>query len=42
MEPEEFAEGILETAIERLREKSASPSEFEELPEWTPEAKIET
>ena len=56
MEPEEIAEGILETAIERrpvlaalaegvveeFREKSSSPSEFEELPEWTPEAEIET
>ena len=54
MEPEEIAEGILEIerrpvlaalaegVVEEFREKSFSPSEFEELPEWTPEAEIET
>ena len=33
-----LAEGV----VEEFREKSFSPSEFEELPEWTPEAEIET
>jgi hypothetical protein len=34
----EWAEGV----VEEFREKSSSPSEFEELPEWMPEAEIET
>ena len=33
-----LAEGV----VEEFREKSSSPSEFEELPEWTPEAEIKT